>query len=270
MIGPTIAQVDAAVRLVLAGTRRGAGPDRRPSGTIPFAGRLLGERHIAAIGPEVVEIQVTPGTVITPIARDALKRRGIAVRLVSEARAARAGEWGFVLEDGVASADAIRRAILAAPGGWDEVGGDAIEAARWVAGGIDRGAVVITPEASVACWLAAQVPGVRSAAPGDADAVARAADRLGANLIVLEPAGHPIPSLLHCLKVFRRAGAPEAPAWLGGGGFAYEDRRSDWPGHVLAHPSVAEESEVPGRRTHAEGGDRRWLPEERGGAGRVR
>ncbi|QDV36656.1 hypothetical protein [Tautonia plasticadhaerens] len=268
MTSPTIAQVDAAVRAVLAGIRRAPAPGRRrPAGA--FAGRLLGERQVEAIGPEVREIRVGPATVITPIARDLLKRRGIAVRLVSEPEASRRGEWGFAIEPGVAHADAIRRAIHSGPDAWAEVGGDAVEAAGWVSAGDDRGAVVLTPEASVACWVASRVPGVRPAAPADADAVARAVDRLGANLIVIEPGGRSIPSLLHGMKVFRRGGAPEVPGRPGGEGDD-EDRGGDRPGDVFPAASFAAEPQAPGRRADAPGGDHRWLAGAWGGAGRVR
>jgi hypothetical protein len=267
MNSPSIAQVDAAVRAVLAGNRRGSAPVRRPG--LAFAGRLLGQRFVESIDPEIREIRVGPATVVTPIARDMLKRRGIAVRVASDPEASRRGEWGFVLEEGVALADAIRRGIATGPDHWGEIGRDAAEAARWVAEGDGRGAAVVTDEASVACWLSARVPGVRSAAPADSDAVARAVDRLGANLIVIEPRGHSIPSLLHCLKVFRRAGAPEGPDWLDGG-MGHEDWRGDRAIDMLSAPSFAAEPEVPRRRADAPGGDHRGLFEPRGGAGRVR
>ncbi|WP_235905248.1 hypothetical protein [Tautonia marina] len=264
---PTIGQVDDAVRAVLAGLRRAPRPDRRSSGV--FAGRLLGERQVERLGPEIREVRIAPTTVITPIARDHLKRRGILIRWVSEHLAGRLGEWGFVIEEGVAMADPIRRSLLGSEGSWHEAGQGVIEAAQWVASEEGRGAVVFTDQGSVACWLAAQVAGVRSAAPGDADGVARAVEHLGVNLLVLEPAGHSLPSLLHCVKVFRKSGAPECPDWLDG---RTDDanRRGDRPRDLLSTAPERAESALSGGRPDASGGDHRRLVPARGGTGRVR
>jgi hypothetical protein len=267
MTAPTIGQVDDAVRAVLAGLRRAPRPDRRSSGV--FAGRLLGQRQVEGLGPEIREIRIAPATVITPIARDLLRRRGILVRWVSERLAARIGEWGFVLEGGAVMADALRRSLLAAEGGWHDLGDEVIEAAHWVAAEDGRGAVVFSGQGSVACWLASQVPGVRSAAAGDADGVARAVEHLGVNLLVLEPAGHSIPSLLHCVKVFRKSGAPERPDWIDGG-TDHANRRGDRPRDLLSTAPERAEPTLPGRRPDASGGDHRGLLQARGGAGRVR
>src|SRR4051794_14720094 len=128
---PTIAQVDAAVRAVLAQRRPSAPADR------PFVGKLLGLRHVEALPAETRDVAIAPGTVVTPLARDLLKRRGIATRLVSEHELGRSqgrGEWGFVIEDDSGLASALRRGLLG-DDDWAEVGSDALEAARWVSGG---------------------------------------------------------------------------------------------------------------------------------------
>lgn len=268
MTSPTIGQVDEAVREVLAGIRRApTSIGRRRSGT--FEGRLLGERQVEALGPDVQDLRIGASTVITPIARDMLKRRGIHVRLVSDSEASRRGVWGFVMEPGLPMADTIRRAIVSGDAGWREVGDDVIAATRWVTEDEDRGAVVFSAEASIACWLAAQERGVRSASPGDADSLARAAEHLGANLIVIEPAGRSIPTLTHWLKIFRKFGAPEAPEWLRGGG-DHEDWRSDRAGHLLEVASEREAFSIARGRSHDSRGDYRGLIHPRGGAGGVR
>ncbi|WP_315851956.1 hypothetical protein [Tautonia rosea] len=264
---PTIGQVDDAVKAVLEGFRQAPRPDRRSSGV--FAGRLLGERQVERLGGEIREIRIAPTTVITPIARDLLKRRGILIRWISERLAGRTGEWGFVIEEGVAMSDTIRRSLLASEGAWNEAGQDVFDAANWVANEEGRGAVVLTDQGSVACWLAAQMAGVRSAAPGDADGVARAVEHLGINLLVLEPARHSLPSLLHCVKVFRKSGAPECPDWLDG---RPDDanRRGDRPRDLLSAAPERAKSPISGGRPDDSGGHHRRLVQARGGAGRVR
>ena len=254
MTAPTIAQVDDAVRAVLAGIRRVPAPDRRRPRA--FAGRLLSARHVEMIPPGEIEFRIGLHTVVTPIARDMLKRRGITLRTVSDAEAHRRGEWGFAIEDRLATADAIRRAILEISGNWNEVGPDVVEAAQWVSGGSERGAVVITSEASVANWLATQIPGVRSATVVDADAVARAVDQLGANLLVIEPQSQSLPSLKHCLNIFRKHGAPEPPDWLVGGNVD-ADWRDHRPGDVLTAAPFVEKSTIVDRRAFDSGSHHR-------------
>src|SRR5262249_18282922 len=155
----------------------------------PFAGRLLGLRQAEVIPEGAREVKVPPGTVVTPLAREALKRRGIGIRVVSARevdKASNGGEWGFACEVDSGPTSALRRGLLEG-GHWVEVGKLALDAARWVAEGPGRGAIAIANESSVAVWVINQVAGVRGAAVGDADAVTRAVRYLGANLLVIEP-----------------------------------------------------------------------------------
>jgi hypothetical protein len=55
---------------------------------------------------------------------------------------------------------------------------------------------------------------VRAASAVDPDSVARAIRHLGANLLVIEPAGKSISFLKQIGLTFRRAGAPQVPGWL--------------------------------------------------------
>ena len=88
------------------------------------------------------------GTVVTPLARDLLKRRGIGLRFVSRAEAERvgnAGEWGFAIED--RSRAWWRRCggrCSTAPTAGTSSERRLDDAARWVAEAPDRGALVLT------------------------------------------------------------------------------------------------------------------------------
>jgi hypothetical protein len=167
------------------------------------------------LGHEVKEVRVAPGTVVTPLALDLMKRRGISLRHAvngeaSVGQAKGTGTWAFAIE-GPASgkAEALRRALL---GSWSEVA--ASEAAPWVVAGTDRGSLVLTPEASVAAWRANRVGGIRAATACDVDSVARAIKHLGINVLVVEPASLSIPSIRAMAEAFRRGGAPSAPEGL--------------------------------------------------------
>jgi hypothetical protein len=241
MNDPTPEQVEAAVRSVLAGFD--VGSRRQEPEELVFGGRLFALRHAEALADGIREVRLSPGTVITPLARDHLKRLGVATRWVAEADVigpGRRGEWGFAIDDPSGTTSALRRSLLAEEGAWSEVGPEPTRAARWVVESPARGAVAFTPESSTACWQVNRVEGIRAATVADADAVARAVRHLGANLLVIEPAGLSISWMKQMCAVFRKGGAPAPPAWLGGGPLAgpfdHADRRGDRPSHAVALP----------------------------------
>jgi hypothetical protein len=143
-----------------------------------------------------------------------LKRRGIAIRLVSKGEVARLrdpGEWGFAIEGGIGTGvvAALRRAWLEED--WNELGATLDEVALWVAEVPGRGALWVSDEASVAVWRACRMAGVRAAAVAEPEAVARAVGSLGMNLLVVEPSGKSIPWMRQLGLTFRRGGAPVSP-----------------------------------------------------------
>lgn len=212
----TAIDVDSIVRAVLAelARRNGQAQHSEKKGEV-FAGRLLGQSQVEALGHEAKEVRVGPGTVVTPLALDLMKRRGISLRYAAngeatEVKAKGTGTWAFAIEGPISGkAEALRRVLL---GSWSEVA--ASEAVPWVVAGDDRGALVLTPEASVAAWRANRVEGVRAASVCDVDSVARAIKNLGVNLLVVEPALHSIPSMKAMAEAFRRGGAPSPPEGL--------------------------------------------------------
>ncbi len=221
-MNPTWTEVHAAVLAVLAETVRSGRPGGRPSngrGEV-FVDRLFSVRHAEGVVEGADEVRVLAGTVVTPMACDLLRRRRIGLRVVSgreaaRANAAREGEWGFAIESQSGPVEALRRVLM---DDWAEVGPDPAEAARWVVDGDGRGAFVVTDEASVASWRAGRVEGIRAATVADPEAVSRAVRHLGANLIVIEPAGKSIYLMKQLGERFRRGGAPAVPDGLEGPG----------------------------------------------------
>jgi hypothetical protein len=203
--------VNAAIRSVLAGLGQAARPVRQDAEI--HAEKLLALRHAEALPSAIREVRIAPGTVVTPLARDFLRRQGIALRAVSrsevEARQAK-GAWGFAIEIERESGTVASWQRTLLEEGWFEV--DSAE--RWVIGRPDHGALIVTEDAATAVWRACQVAGIRAAAAVDPNSVARAVRSLGANLLVIEPAGKSIAFLKHMSRTFRSAGAPQAPAWL--------------------------------------------------------
>jgi hypothetical protein len=218
---PGILDVDAAIREVLRetlATRRSPEIRHEVRGEEIFAGRLLSLRHAEGLAPGTRLVRLAPGTVITPLAREDLKKRGVELRFVCRADVSQAtdlGEWGFAVERDAESGivDALRLTLMDDLASWRELGG-AADAAHWVAGSRSRGALVLAVEASVAVYRACRVSGVRAAVGEDPRSVVRAARALGVNLLVVEPAGKPIALLRQIAASYRRLGAPVVPGWL--------------------------------------------------------
>lgn len=220
---PSAREVDAAVRWVLSelfattdrpGVIWRGKPESRLERT--FQGRLLSLREAEALPEELRVIRITPGTVVTPLARDYLRRSGVEVRSASgsETEATRrSGEWGFLAEVESGTVDAVRRSLLGGNEPWFELGPSLESAIAWVVSGDARGALVLTDEAALAVYRACQVSGVRAATVGEPGEVLRAVRSIGVNLLAVEPAGKSIALLKQIGAALRRAGGPLAPDW---------------------------------------------------------
>ncbi len=214
---PSWSEVNAAVMAVLGEVARPARPVARLSkpGRDVFVERLFSLRHAEAVG-DVDEVRIVAGTVVTPLAKDLLRRKRINLRYVSKGEAALSrnhiqGDWGFAIESKNGQLEAIRRVLLE---GWADVGDDSAEAARWVVEAEGRGALVVTDEASVASWRAGRFAGIRAATVAEPDQVSRAIKALGVNLIVVEPMAKSIFLVKQIGERFRQGGAPIKPEWL--------------------------------------------------------
>ncbi len=224
----SLSEVNAAVLAVLAGWTRPAqqgGIGRPPArnGHAPqpevYVDRLLGVRQAEAL-PGLDEIRVLAGTVVTPMALEVLKRRRVAVRVVSGREAVstktrQQGEWGFAIEAtrNMGLIASLRRHWLDGSD-WSEVASNARNAAHWVVDGEGRAALILADEASSATWRANRVEGVRAATVVDGNSTVRAVRHLGANVVVVEPATGSIHLIKQVAERFRAGGAPVPPESL--------------------------------------------------------
>ncbi len=222
--GPGLSEVDAAVRAVLADRRApvlaNSSKFREPEGDV-FAGRLLSLSQAELLGPGLRTVKVAPGTVVTPLAKDYLKQRGIVIQFMAKSEVERArdlGEWGFAIESVSGLIEAFRKSLFSANEVWNEVGTTLEETIHWLSDGEGRRVLHLTDEAAVAVYRGCQVPSVRAALAYDVESAARAVRGLGANLLVVEPSGKSIALLRHVGLTFRRAGGPIPPEWLAKGG----------------------------------------------------
>ena len=225
MSEPTIEQVDAAVKTVLKA--------RSPTGSNElnevFHGRLLGLRDAEQIGRKSFVLRIAVGTVVTPLARDFLKKNRISLTFGNQTEI-QVGEWGFAIENETGVTSAIRRFLLEGTKSWSELGTTSLDAARWVVSAPNRGAALLTSEASLAVWKANAIPGVRAAFAFDHDSVSRAVRHLGINLLVIESRNSHIPFLKHLLTTFQRGGAPISILTRAE---VDENRGSDRPSHIV-------------------------------------
>jgi hypothetical protein len=243
MSEPTIEQVNDAVKAVLAAARisQAGEPDQT------FHGRLLGLKHAEQIGRKSGELHIAIGTVVTPLARDLLKKNQVSLRFVNEAQIA-GGEWGFVIESQSGISSAIRGSLMEGSKSWSEVGTTALDAALWVVAAPNRGAALLTSEASIAVWKANAIPGVRAAFAFDLDSAARAIRHLGVNLLVIETHHSSISFLKHLLTTFQRGGSP-IPFLARTQ--ADENRASDRPSYAVERSYGPAERALRDRLAHA-------------------
>lgn len=252
MISPSAEEVDRAVKAALAAQRP---VDRtEPHSVWTFAGRLLSARVLESIPSTVVELSIGPETVLTPMARDQIKRRKICLKWLGRVEARQQnglGEWGFSVDSKSWSMTMLRRMLLMTDD-WLDLGDDPQAAALWVAEGQGRGAALLTDQQALAVWQANATNGVRAAAISDADGITRAVSSLGPNLLVIDPLGKSVHELKHLAETFRKTGAPVLPDWLAGGN-SHAHCRGGGTHHTFENASRTQEPPVRNRLTDASG-----------------
>lgn len=169
------------------------------SGTV-FEGRVLSLRDVQELGDGRADLAVGERTLITPLAADELRARGIRVlRAAGYECSQKLGKeaWSIALEQSNPAAagaiGALRREGLVFDD-WGVAG--ALGAERWyqtLARKLGKnghgGCVVFCRNANLACCIANKVAGVRAAAVGSVAQARRAREGLGANLLAVEVPG---------------------------------------------------------------------------------
>lgn len=212
-----IRRVDAAVQAVLDELRALSRPRAVLDGHVCLD-RLFSLRHAETLPPGTRMLRIGAGTVVTPLARDLLRRRGIAIHLglPESVRIQAAGEWAFSIDTGheAGTIQALRRALAEDPRPWLEVPDGLSGAAGWLLAAPGRGVLLLTTEPELTSWRACQLRGIRPATAHEPAEVHRAARSLGINLLIVEPTGKSISWIKQLGQAFRRAGAPASPGDL--------------------------------------------------------
>jgi hypothetical protein len=184
-----------------------------------FSGSLVLERHAAELGGHVRELVVSPRTVITPLAREILKKKGIATRWAGTSNwpgdiGRKAGEWAVLRIAGDAQSLAVESTLAGRSGeGWDLVGPGLEAALAWQAEKPHRHLAALAEVACITVWRLNQA-GLRAAEVRTALEVERVARQFAPHCIVVEPARLPIHESRQIFHTWRRLGVQAEPAGL--------------------------------------------------------
>ena len=235
--------IDRVVREVLAELRQAPPPELSPAAATPglesgpSADELvldcrvvtmtgLGDRLGGARLDGVRRLVVPPGAVVTPSVRDALRQKNVTLSFANPSLAAPSDD----------QAAEVRLVLVAAVTGYDpaalvgalrdesiRIESDASDCLIEVADKLAKAlheprtlGVVLTSRRAVALCLANRLDGVRAISGNDAAEVAQSAELVGANLLVIDPAGKGLIPLKRMVLEFRRAGVRECPEVLRG------------------------------------------------------
>ncbi len=156
-----------------------------------WPGRLLSEDDLRRHLTSQSEILLAPRAVITPLALDHLRHKGVRIRreesVVRAASVGERGSWGYAASESdalvalvLASLEhdglALRRLSATTPLAWAKAAGTA-------------GVIVFGGDAGLVCCIANKVPGVRAVAVSNITQTKRAKETLAPNLFAVETPG---------------------------------------------------------------------------------
>jgi ribose 5-phosphate isomerase RpiB len=209
----------------MSGTEQSGKPDVRleqPSWT----NRVLTAECLARLLDGQAELVVAEKTIVTPLAADELKRRGITlVRRRAETAAEKSESraiWSVVMERAdsmissvMVSLDRERLSIrLSSLTSQPDTARWAMAAANEVVSGKSKGIVAITQNPCLCCCIANKLAGIRAVAVASAVQATQALKTIGANLLALDSAGRTFFELRQILRTAALSGQAGCPAEL--------------------------------------------------------
>jgi len=178
---------------------------------VAFPGKLLLERHAVSLPDSTRQIVTTPSTVVTPLAREILRKRGVAVRISNASSLGSpnpviAGEWAVVRLCESPQAQSLETMLIGRGGeGWIGFGAATEAAVGWLdtqpAGHL---AVLAQSAAHALWWLIRQ--GVRAAQVQASADVERIVSAFAPRCLVLEPARLAIHESRQIFRTWRSLG----------------------------------------------------------------
>ena len=184
-----------------------------------FSGSLLLERHVFEIPSTVRELAVSPKTVITPLAREILKKKGIGLRWAGASNwpvqgGLNHGEWAVLRISGSAQALAVESTLAGRSGeGWDLTGPGLETSLAWLNDKPHRHLAILAEVACITVWRLNQA-GLRATEVRTSLEVERVAQQFAPQCIVVEPAKLPIHEARQIFHTWRRLGVLPVPQFL--------------------------------------------------------
>jgi hypothetical protein len=167
-------------------------------------------------------IRIAPGAILTPSARDELKRRGIQIRYIEPGPHRTAPPTQLLVATWHTSY--CPRPLLQALGHDRDQTVTRTETPDGLATAVEaiaaakpdsrQLALLLTDQPSLAVYLANRTDRVRSAWGLDSASTAEAIDSLGLNLLVVQPARHRLPEIVDMARAFLRRGGGGCPEAL--------------------------------------------------------
>lgn len=182
--------------------------------TVTFPGKLLLERHAVSLPGSTRLILTSPATVVTPLAREILRRRGVIVRIsnvsgIGSSKAIDAGEWAVVRLCDSPQAQSLEAMLIGRGGeGWIGFGPSAEAAIEWLESQPAGHLALLAPSASSAIWWTIR-RGVRAAQVNAAADVERIVTSFAPRCIVIEPARIAIHEGRQVFRTWRSLGVHE-------------------------------------------------------------
>jgi len=207
--------IDRLVREVLSQV---AQPEtaKPAAGTVSFGDRVISVELLRDRLTDARTIQVRPGAIITPAARDYLRERNIEVTSQADQPSA-AGSPNMIFAAAAERFDlaalipllagAAAEAEIVPTGAFMAVVKQTME--RITSG--DRRGVLFTEQTAAAVCVANRNRSVRAVQAGGCEEVREAAAAVGANLLVIDPRGRSQFEMARMIKEFHAAGPADCP-----------------------------------------------------------
>lgn len=166
------------------------------------------------------ELLLPPQTVVTPLALEELRTRGIPVRQEDETPTqATKLLWGYAQDRAYAMVPSAARALQRAGLALKELpGGERTAAHAWaravaecVARGECLGGVLFCDNPALVCCVANKVAGLRAAAVATISQAAQALHSFAPNLVAVEMPGRTFFEIRQMLRTFCQSGLPRCP-----------------------------------------------------------
>ena len=203
-----------------AGTETRMPPEPKPDNSrLPLSGRVVTLASLDGRLAGVRQVIVAKGTVVTPAARDELRKKKIKLEFSDNNHRANVSAGGILVGvvEGSYDAAAVVGAISAEAGQVQRIDGSCwIEVTREMTETITRETkcgVLVTCRATAAVCLANRGPTIRAALGVGRASVKDAVETIGANLLVVDPTSNSLYELRGMVREFVR-GSHECPGRL--------------------------------------------------------